>query len=362
VQKSRQWQSLVTELQPAIKAGRFNEVYEQIRAAGLDLNNSRFDALAESATGTLSLESRPVGTAVSAVRVHSIEDFSEDGVFPIGQAPILDYRMIAGEYLVRLESESLAPLTFLVQVNVGQEARVSRALSETEEMVFINGGESSILDSDIKVPPFLIDRHEVTNAQFADFVTAGGYRNSEFWPDRLLIDGAAVSWKKAMETFVDRSGIPGPRDWSGGRYPAGKGDHPVASVSWYEATAYARWAGKELPSWEQWWSAALGETGEVFPWGNDVMTIEFRANFELEGTQPVGSYPLGVSPYGCNDMAGNVREWLRELDSDSHVQAVGGSWQDPTYMFEPSHAELFEPTYSNPAIGFRCVKPAPGLN
>jgi serine/threonine-protein kinase len=86
------------------------------------------------------------------------------------------------------------------------------------------------------------------------------------------------------------------------------------------------------------------------------MTVEFRANFELLGTQAVGSYPLGVSPFGCFDMAGNVREWLRGLDAGNRARVVGGSWQDPTYMFEASHVESFEPTYASPAIGFRCVK------
>jgi formylglycine-generating enzyme required for sulfatase activity len=226
-------------------------------------------------------------------------------------------------------------------------------------MVMVDEGSSRILTSGVAVPAFFIDRHEVTNTQFADFVAAGGYRNPEFWPDTLQLDGETTPWQKAMESFVDRTGIPGPREWSGGRYPEAKGDHPVTGVSWYEASAFARWAGKELPTWEQWWRAALGETGEVFPWGEDVMTVEDRANFELAGTREVGSYPLGVSPYGCSDMAGNVREWLWDLDTGNHAQAVGGSWQDPTYMFEPTHAESFEPTYANPAIGFRCVKSIP---
>jgi hypothetical protein len=360
-QKSRQTESLMAELQPAVEAGRYDEVFEQVRASGLDLNNSRFDALAESAAGTLSIESQPTGANVSAYRVHPIEDFSEDRAFVIGQAPVTGYRLIAGEYLLKLESEGLTPLSLVVQVDVGQELNISRALPETEGVVRVEEGSSLILASEENVPAFLIDRHEVTNGQFSEFVAAGGYRNPEFWPNTLRIDGETEPWEKIVARLLDRTGIPGPREWSGGTYPEGEGDHPVAGVSWYEASAFARWAGKELPTWEQWWRAALGETGEVFPWGNDVMTVEARANFELVGTQPVDSYPLGVSPYGCSDMAGNVREWLRDLDTGDRARAIGGSWQDPTYMFEPSHTESFDPAYANPAIGFRCVKSAPDL-
>ena len=136
--------------------------------------------------------------------------------------------------------------------------------------------------------------------------------------------------------------------------------HPVAGVSWYEAAAYARWLGKELPGREQWWRAALGDTRGAYPWGNDVKTAEIRANFGLVGTRPAASYPLGVSPFGCLDMAGNVREWLRDPAPDSTLRlVVGGSWEDPSYMFELSHTESFDPAFANQAIGFRLVRPVP---
>ncbi len=100
----------------------------------------------------------------------------------------------------------------------------------------------------------------------------------------------------------------------------------------------------------------MDHTATVFPWGNDVKTSDLRANFSLVGARAVESYPLGVSPYGCYDMAGNVREWLREPDRSGHPSAVGGSWQDPTYMFEAGHVESFDPDYTSDSIGFRVVK------
>ena len=133
----------------------------------------------------------------------------------------------------------------------------------------------------------------------------------------------------------------------------------MVGVSWHEASAYARWAGKELPSLGQWYRAALGAQLSAFPWGNEVKTIDVRANFSVLDTRPVGSYPLGISPFGCFDMAGNVREWLRDMSqAGERRKVVGGSFQDPTYMFEPEHAESFDPLFANETIGFRCAMPA----
>jgi len=129
-------------------------------------------------------------------------------------------------------------------------------------------------------------------------------------------------------------------------------------VSWYEAAAYAAWAGGSLPTWDEWWRAAVGDDPGVFPWGNDVMTTDRRANFGLVGTRPVESYPLGASPFGAYDMAGNVREWVSDVAEDGTRRlVVGGSWQDPTYMFENSHREPFEPAAASEIIGFRIVRP-----
>ncbi len=131
----------------------------------------------------------------------------------------------------------------------------------------------------------------------------------------------------------------------------------MVGVSWYEAKAFARWAGKDLPSSDQWRFAAVAGTRSAFPWGDEVQSLPERANFGQVGTQPVGSYPLGVSPFGCYDMAGNVKEWLRDRSGNGVTCAiVGGSWRDESYMFEAAHAESFEPSFATRDVGFRCVK------
>jgi formylglycine-generating enzyme required for sulfatase activity len=266
--------------------------------------------------------------------------------------------LVAGEYFVSMMLENMMPVEFLLQVVPGESLKINRTLLSTnKELSGMVKIEKGVSQNGISIPAFLIDKHEVTNAEFFDFVSAGGYREKKFWPENIIIDGLPTPWESAIRSFVDKTGISCPRFWSGAKYPEGEKDHPVVGISWYEARAYAHWAGKDLPTWDQLWLAALGETDSVFPWGNDVKTTHLRANFGLKGTQPVGSYPLGVSPFGCLDMAGNVREWLRDSASRGKLPTVvGGSWKDPSYMFEPSHAESFYPDFASGAIGFRCVK------
>jgi formylglycine-generating enzyme required for sulfatase activity len=201
----------------------------------------------------------------------------------------------------------------------------------------------------------------VANDEFARFVSAGGYVNAAFWPDTMVVDGKTVARADALRKFADRTNLPAPRFWSGGTFPEGKGRHPVVGVSWYEASAYARWAGKRLPVQAEWRRAAMDTTADGFPWGRDAKTAEARANFSQVGTRVVGSFPAGVSPFGCYDMAGNVREWLGDAQSASARRSVtGGSWLDPVYMFEPTHLEWFDPAYANEAIGFRLVASTDG--
>jgi formylglycine-generating enzyme required for sulfatase activity len=248
-----------------------------------------------------------------------------------------------------------------------RELRVTRRLAAVtpghERMVAIDAGVAKLPAGSPNVPAFLIDAYEVTNEDFARFVSSGSYANAALWPDTLIVDGRSVPRAEAMRAFVDRTRLPGPRGWSGGAFPEAKGKHPVTGVSWYEATAYARWLGKELPTHAQWWRAAMDTMGDGFPWGTDAKTAESRANFGQAGPREVGAFPSGVSPFGCYDMAGNVREWLRDTQPGGARRSVaGGSWLDPAYMFEPSHLEWFDPVYANEAIGFRLMAPLAATN
>jgi len=363
-QETSRFQATAAGLESAAAAGRLDEVESLLQEKNLDLNDERLAALAKRVAGTLSVTSDPAAATVAVTRVQPLAGFASRREITLGRTPITASRLVAGEYLVRLSAERMNAVAFLEPVEAGKDLRVVRKLlastAASDGMTLVDEGVSVVSPQGAAVPAFLIDKDEVTNARYLRFVAAGGYRDQTFWPETLVVNGKPTPWAAALRGFVDRTGLPGPRSWSGGNFPEGKGDHPVVGVSWYEATAYARWLGKELPTREQWWRAALGDTRGAFPWGNDVKTAEIRANFGLVGTRPVGSYPLGVSPYGCFDMAGNVREWLREPASDAGLRSVvGGSWEDPAYMFEPSHTEAFDPAFANQAIGFRLVRPVP---
>src|SRR5262249_14643717 len=146
----------------------------------------------------------------------------------------------------------------------------------------------------VELPAFWADVYPVTNAAFARFVQTGGYDNPAWWPP------AGWAWRA-------RAGVCAPAQWG---VPGWDGpDQPAAGVSWYEADAYATWAGKRLPTDAEWEKAARGPDGRRYPWGDDWPTGD-RANFALlvGRTTPVGLYPAGVSPYGCHDMAGNAHK------------------------------------------------------
>ncbi|MCP4538110.1 MAG: formylglycine-generating enzyme family protein, partial [Chloroflexi bacterium] len=157
---------------------------------------------------------------------------------------------------------------------------------------------------------YCISRYPLTNAQYAVFVAAGGYRKRHYWTE--------AGWEQK-----EQSGWSGPDDY-GDTYNLS--NHPVVGVSWYEAAAFCRWfteqlqqnghlkAGEKitLPTEPQWEKAARGVDGRRYPWGND--PDRNRANYGDTGigtTSAVGCFPGGASPYGIEDLSGNVWEWCR---------------------------------------------------
>jgi len=195
----------------------------------------------------------------------------------------------------------------------------------------------------VELPAFLIDAHEVTNAEFARFLKASGYR------------------AQCRTNFL--------KHWPGGVMPRALADHPVAYVDLGDARAYARWAGKRLPTEPEWHRAAQGDDGRAWPWGKEFDAA--RCNGSGAGTTPVGSFSAGRSPFGCDDMAGNVWEWTESERSDGHTRFCmirGGSWfsAEGSVWYVPggaqpntSHAKfiLMYPGLDRcSTIGFRCVK------
>ncbi|MCS7466054.1 protein kinase [Stieleria sp. ICT_E10.1] len=192
---------------------------------------------------------------------------------------------------------------------------------------------------------FFIDRTEVTNRQYKEFVEGGGYHDSGLWKDLVYLDGEKeLPWQTAVETFIDATGEFGPATWRDGMYPTDEDDYPVRGISWYEAVAYSRFRGKDLPTIAHW---QLASGVRYAHW------METVSNFDVSGPATCGSFS-GIGPYGTADSAGNVKEWCWNQGPGDSRYILGGSWDEPEYMFAIRDSQSAMGRLNN--YGFRCVK------
>ena len=165
----------------------------------------------------------------------------------------------------------------------------------------------------------------MTNRQYKLFLDAGGFEEAALWDPKI--------WP-GVHYFTDATDRPGPRFWANGTYPPHRADHPVVGVSWYEAAAYAQWAGKRLPTDPEWvkascWPVQLAGAAPMqrkYPWG-DTLDRD-HANLWGSGhntTVPVTDYSKGVSVGGVYQLVGNVWEW---------TTSGYGAWHGPGYKFD----------------------------
>ncbi len=300
----------------------------------------------------------------------------------VGVTPLMNFRVARGEYVLSLEKEGYAPAERTVSGAMLHATgltvppppiRVEQKLIPIDRMparmVAVPGGVYRLVawsrptDARVTLHDYFIDKYEVTNQEYKEFINAGGYVKREFWTQPFVIEGGTLSWEEAMKVFVDRTGLPGPRAWSSQNVPDGKGDYPVTDVTWYEASAYAAFRGKHLPSVFQWEKAARNGLTEsivnYMPWGAFYPgdPLAHHANFENGGTKPVTSAEFGMSPFGAYNMAGNAQEWTANDTTEGPI-ATGGAWGEPTYVFA-QYATL-PASYSSNKVGFRCAMNAPG--
>ncbi|MCI0528467.1 MAG: formylglycine-generating enzyme family protein [Nitrospira sp.] len=195
---------------------------------------------------------------------------------------------------------------------------------------------------------FYIDKYEVANTQYEEFVKATKRRP--------------------------------PLYWKNSQYPPEKAKHPVVMVNWNDARNYCQWTGKRLPTEEEWEKAARGTDGRIFPWGDtfDINKANTPQHWKTLGqpgdTLPVGSFPQGKSPYGVYDMAGNVWEWTESWylphPGNTHITenyghkykvAKGGSWKDCAFyrcgLSGPTFNRGFcDPNTTTRRFGFRSAR------
>lgn len=255
--------------------------------------------------------------------------------------------------------EQMSPAASGSPAAVGEPAKAS-APAAPDGMVYVPGGafmlgrDDGVTDErpahEVNLRPFFIDRYEVTREQYRDFVGATGHR--------------------------------APKNWLNGMYPRGTVHWPVTGVTWSDATAYASWAGKRLPTEEEWELAARGADGRLYPWGNqwrradDVAAGANASDTSAGHLIDVGA-SKGASPFGAYDMVGNAWEWtagnwaaypggsLAKAPAYPDMKVMRGNFwgadsRHATTTFRigwPADSADRNVSYEN--AGFRCAKDAP---
>jgi len=243
-----------------------------------------------------------------------------------------------GEHTVAIKPTALIEIFI---ISLGLSACAERG-AIPQEMVLIPRGEFVMGEHreahKIYLGDFYIDRYEVTNAKYKEFIEATGYSHI-------------------------------PTHWESGTHPPDQADHPVVNVNWYDAAAYCKWAGRRLPTEAEWEKAARGSDGREYAWGNTF--DKDRANVRGSATAPVGSFENGKSPYGVYDMTGNVWEWTstllraypydardgrEDIEAEGYRVLRGGAFTVTRHLTRAARRGDGYPTEKDGSIGVRCVR------
>jgi len=226
------------------------------------------------------------------------------------------------------------------------------------------GWEREYPEHQVYLDAYWIDLTEVSNRMFSEFVRDTGYKTD------AEKDGNSFIYQNGTGAYISGA------DWE---HPKGPGstvlgleDHPVVNVSWNDAVAYCKWAGRELPTEAQWEKAARGSEDYTYPWGNNSPTSKLaNYNSYIGDSSKLGSYPGGASPYGALDMAGNVYEWVADWYGEAYSAGYqinptgpsngfehvlrGGSWYNSKNDIRTAFRSLSSSTSASNTDGFRCA-------
>jgi len=193
---------------------------------------------------------------------------------------------------------------------------------ETE--LFLANTNYSKSHENLLIKPFYMDKYEVSNKDYKEFVDANGYYREEFWPVDLMHEGKKISFNEVKTSFVDKTNFPSPKDWYQGTYENGKDLYPVSGISWYEATAYAKFKNMSLPSVAEWFYAFDRNRPERALKNANINSYNYtKSRIESDSENNNGIF----------DMAGNVREWVSNNIKDKQSKGIlGGSFADDTYV------------------------------
>ena len=304
------------------------------------LGSVRMGEMRGLATYNLKEESSRIRAAGEDIALHEENEkrIDESAGYTVAQADAL----LSKAQWQELESTVLIPAG---KFAMGTDLKNADAPSRPQHMV------------DLKA--YRIDKYLVTNAQYAKFIAATGHRP--------------------------------PSDWKNGKPQLGTLLLPVTMVNWYDAAAYAKWAGKRLPTEAEWEKAARGTDGRRWPWGNDMDPSRLNTYYNVGSASIVTTYDKGVSPYGVYDMAGNVDEWVDsdfvpyhgtdaepeifqgkvakvESSQDRALKVAdlvkvnrlykvlrGGSWKGDPFSTATYHRDFSLPNFASDFYGFRCA-------
>jgi dienelactone hydrolase len=265
---------------------------------------------------------------------------------PLGRTPLSGPRVPLGYYRVRLAKPGYLPLEIAAPAGEREAIPLTPDSPALPGMVHVVGGDHRVgVAEPVRLPDYWIDKLEVTNREFKKFVDAGGYRDSKYWKAPFRDGTRLLTFDEAMARFRDSTGRTGPATWEVGSYPEGRSEFPVGGISWFEAAAFAEFAGRSVPTIYHWYRAA---PQEAF---SDILTL---SNFDGKGPTRAGERQ-GLGPWGTLDMAGNVKEWcLNEVQGTSLRYILGGAWNEPNYRYREIDAR--NPWERLPTFGVRLVK------